>query len=119
MKRIIAGPAFLFCAVLMLFSVRPVYLFAQEKMVSGIVTPDYRKLIAGADLRYIKPVNRSEEGQPVGNGRMGSLVWTIPSSLKFQINRVDIFANNSASNNFFERHTDYCGGAGFVDIDFI
>ncbi|OFY66898.1 MAG: glycoside hydrolase [Bacteroidetes bacterium RBG_13_43_22] len=77
------------------------------------------ELISGADLYYDKPVSRSEEGMPVGNGRMGSLVWTTPSSLKFQINRVDIFGNNAASNSFFERNTDYCSGAGFVDIDFV
>jgi hypothetical protein len=80
---------------------------------------DLRSLISAADLTYNEPVVRSEEGMPVGNGRMGSLVWTTPSSLKFQINRVDIFGNNSASNNFFERNTDYCSGAGFVDIDFV
>ncbi len=80
---------------------------------------DLRSLISAADLTYNEPVVRSEEGMPVGNGRMGSLVWTTPSSLKFQINRVDIFGNNCASNNFFERNTDYCSGSGFVDIDFV
>lgn len=80
--------------------------------------PDIKTLISSSDLHYSKPVSRSEEGMPVGNGRMGSLVWTTPSSLKFQINRVDIFGNNAASNSFFERNTDYCSGAGYVDIDF-
>jgi hypothetical protein len=80
---------------------------------------DTRSHISKSDLHYDRPPTRSEEGMPVGNGRMGSLVWTTPSSLKFQINRVDIFGNNSASNNFFERNTDYCSGAGFVDIDFV
>jgi len=74
--------------------------------------------IAPADLIYDKPVPRSEEGIPLGNGRMGSLVWTTPGSLRFQINRVDVYANNSATNSFFERHNDYCGGCGFVDIEF-
>ncbi len=81
--------------------------------------PDIKTLISGADQFYDTPVARSEEGMPVGNGRMGTLVRTIPSSLKFQINRVDIFGNNSASNNFHERNTDYCNGAGFVDIEFV
>ncbi len=49
---------------------------------------------------------------------MGSLVWTIPSQVKLQVNRVDTFGNNSASNSFFERNTDYCGGIGYVDFDF-
>lgn len=80
---------------------------------------DYKTLISEADLIYDKPVASSEEGMPVGNGRMGTLVWTTPSSLKFQVNRVDIFGNNAASNSFFERNTDYCSSAGFVDIDFV
>ena len=49
---------------------------------------DYRRLISRADLVYDKPVPRSEEGMPVGNGRMGSLVWTTPGELRLQINRV-------------------------------
>ena len=76
------------------------------------------KLIGRADLTYTTPVQRSEEGMPVGNGTMGSLVWTTPTALHFQVNRVDIFAQNASTNNFYERHTDYCGGAAFVDIDF-
>jgi hypothetical protein len=79
---------------------------------------DFRKLISRADLVYDKPVPRSEEGMPVGNGRMGSLVWTTPRQLRFQINRADVYANNSATNSFFERHNDYCGGCAFLDIDF-
>jgi hypothetical protein len=79
---------------------------------------ELRERISRADLVYDKPVPRSEEGMPAGNGRMGSLVWTTPTSLRFQINRVDVYANNSATNSFFERHEDYCGGCGFVDIVF-
>ena len=80
---------------------------------------DVEKLISKSDLIYDKPVTRSEEGMPVGNGRMGTLVWTTTSSLKFQINRVDIFGNGASSESFFERNTDYCSGAGIVDIDFV
>ena len=54
----------------------------------------------------------------MGNGRMGSLVWTTGSSIRMQINRVDVYANDSSTNSFFERHNDYCGGCGYVDIDF-
>ncbi|QEC45575.1 glycosyl hydrolase family 95 catalytic domain-containing protein [Pseudobacter ginsenosidimutans] len=79
---------------------------------------DYRKIVNASDLHYATPVGRSEDGMPTGNGRMGSLVWTIPSALKFQLNRVDVFGNNSSSHNFFERHTDYCNGTGTVSIDF-
>lgn len=80
---------------------------------------NYEDLVSRASLTYSKPVNRSEEGMPIGNGRMGSLVWTTPSAIRFQLNRVDVFGNNSASNNFYERHTDYCGGVGFVELDFL
>jgi hypothetical protein len=79
---------------------------------------DRRALVSRADLIYGQPAARSEEGIPVGNGRMGSLVWTTPSSLRLQINRCDVYASGSASNSFFERHGDYCGGCGFVDVQF-
>ena len=81
-------------------------------------TVDYRKLISRGDLAYGKPVARSEEGMPIGNGRMGSLIWTTPQQLRLQINRADVYANNSATNSFFERHNDYCGACAYLDIDF-
>src|SRR4051794_8326079 len=74
--------------------------------------------ISRADLIYTRPVARSEEGMPLGNGRTGTLVWTTPSQVRLQINRVDVYANNSYSNSFIERHNDYCGGCAYVDIDF-
>ncbi|MEX1240832.1 MAG: glycoside hydrolase family 95-like protein [Cyclobacteriaceae bacterium] len=103
-------------SVLLLLST--VQSFGQQRN-STILEVDYEKIVSGAALTYDKPVSRSEEGMPVGNGTMGSLVWTTPSALRFQLNRVDVFGNNSASNNFYERHTDYCGGLGFVDLDFL
>ncbi len=92
---------------------------ASEPAKSEIIKVDYNNLVSKSDLLYTSPVKRSEEGMPVGNGVMGSLVWTTPSSLKMQINRVDVFANDASSDNFYERHTDYCCGLGFVDFDFI
>ena len=77
-----------------------------------------RTRISRADLLYHEPPARSEEGMPLGNGRMGTLVWTTPSQIRFQINRVDVYANNSYTNSFFERHNDYCGGCAFVELDF-
>ncbi|TFG44838.1 MAG: hypothetical protein E4H40_08970, partial [Candidatus Brocadiia bacterium] len=71
---------------------------------SSLLSVDYQKLISRSDLKYNKQVARSEEGLPVGNGRMGTLVWTTPSSLKFQINRVDVYANNRNTNSFNKRH---------------
>ena len=91
---------------------------ASDKSPSSLLTLNYRKLLERADLIYDRPAARSEEGIPVGNGRMGSLVWTVPDALKFQINRVDVYGNDSYTNSFFERHGDYAGGCGFVDIEF-
>src|SRR5215510_6532966 len=84
----------------------------------AILDVNYRKLLARTNLIYDRPPARSEEGIPVGNGRMGSLVWTVPDALKFQINRVDVYGNDSSTTSFFERHSDYAGGCGFVDIEF-
>jgi len=97
---------------------------AQEPPVLNI---DYEKLISAADLTYEKAASPSEAGLPIGNGTMGTLVWTTPSSLKFQINRVDVYPNNRHTNSFNKRHikltsltgADYCGACGFVDIDFV
>ena len=85
---------------------------------SELTEVDVRRLISDSDLVYDQPVARSEEGIPVGNGRMGSLVWTTLSQLRFQINRVDVYANNCATNSFFERNNDYCGGCAYLDIEF-
>ena len=49
---------------------------------------------------------------------MTSLVWTAPTALKFQINRVDVQPVSASSNSFPERNSDYMGGCGFVDLDF-
>ena len=78
---------------------------------------DYRSLISHADLDYKTPVDRSEAGQPVGNGRMGSLVWTTSSTLRLQINRVDVHAQNHDTVSFPERNLDYSSGCGFIDIN--
>jgi hypothetical protein len=78
---------------------------------------DRRTIVSRSDLVYAEPATRSEEGIPIGNGRMGTLVWTTPAALKFQINRVDIQPINKDTRSFFERNTDYMGGAGIVDVE--
>lgn len=82
-----------------------------------MLSVDYRKLVSRADLKFDRPVSRREAGLPVGNGIMGSLVWTSDNELKFQINRVDVFANDSYTDSF-ECNKDYCCGCGFVNVDF-
>ncbi len=85
----------------------------------SLLDVDYRSLIARADLDYNEPARRSEEGMPVGNGRMGSLVWTTPTQLKFQINRVDVFAADGRTVSFPEADSDFASGCGYVDISLV
>src|SRR5262245_56904493 len=79
---------------------------------------DLRTIISRADLDWTEPATRSDEGMPIGNGRMGSLVWTSPTAIKLQINRCDVFAADCTTTSFPRTHTDYASGCGFVDIDF-
>ncbi|ULL16025.1 glycoside hydrolase [Paenibacillus sp. H1-7] len=80
---------------------------------------DYKELVSHGDLHYSHNVKRSEGGLPIGNGVMGSLLWTSPSAVKFQVNRVDVYANDRSTNSFNQRHMDYGYACGFVDIDFV
>ena len=84
---------------------------------SSIMKVDYESLVSKADLDYTTPVVRSEEGMPVGNGRMGSLVWTTPGAIHFQINRVDVFAMGSNTRSFPDGHNNYSNGCGYLDIN--
>ncbi|HSU53085.1 MAG TPA: DUF5703 domain-containing protein [Candidatus Dormibacteraeota bacterium] len=86
---------------------------------ASLLGPDYRRLISRADLTYTSPANRSEEGLPLGNGRMGTLVWTTPGAIRFQLNRADVFPINGETHSFPERHSDYLGGCGYVDVNFV
>lgn len=56
---------------------------------------------------------------PVGNGRMGSLVWTTPTQLKFQINHVNVYGVNCETDSFPARHSDYGTSCGYLDINFV
>jgi hypothetical protein len=71
------------------------------------------------ELSWDRPVTRSVEGAPIGNGRMGTLVWTTPETVELQINRVDVFGvNRNAAGAHFPGTTDYGGGCGRVTIHF-
>ena len=87
-------------------------------MANGIKNPDYPSIVGRADLRYDGTVDMSDEGIPIGNGTMGSLIWTSPWSVKLQINRVDVYASSAASESFNIRNNDYSLGCALVDIDF-
>ncbi|RPI56569.1 MAG: glycoside hydrolase, partial [Acidobacteria bacterium] len=92
-------------------------LFATSHAPIAQQVADRRALVSRSDLVYAAPAARSEEGLPIGNGRMGTLVWTTPAALKLQINRVDIQPINKDTRSFFERNGDYMGGAGLVDLE--
>ena len=77
-----------------------------------------QELVRKANLHYDGTVARCEEGLPIGNGTMGTMVWTSPASVKMQINRVDVFANGCQTNSFIDIHEDYGYACAFVDIDF-
>ena len=96
---------------------------------STILDVDYRRLVSHADLDFDTPITRSEYGLPVGNGRMGSLIWIDRNAIKLQINRADVFAVNSHTESltsappssvgpFVAGYQDHCCGCGFVDIVF-
>ena len=76
--------------------------------------PNMRALVSGADLHYEQQVERSEAGLPIGNGRMGTLVWTSPQAIHLQINRGDVFAVDG----YCDETVDYSGGCALIDIQF-
>jgi hypothetical protein len=76
--------------------------------------------VARSDLVYDKPAEQPDAGQPIGNGRMGTMVWTSPNAIHLQINRVDVFAvncNHLGRPGQVGSETDYCGGIASVTID--
>ncbi len=77
-----------------------------------------KNFVSQADLHYHGIDRIPESGMPIGNGRMGTLVWMDPEELHMQWNRVDIFANDASSQSFPERDTDYGNGAGLIDLSF-
>ena len=81
------------------------------------VTP--RTTVARSDLVYDRPAATPDEGQPIGNGRMGTMVWTSPNAIHMQIHRVDVFAVNAYHQGRpgqIGSTTDYCGGIASVVI---
>ena len=90
---------------------------AAAPAASSLLEVNNRALVSQADLIYLSPATAPLEGQPIGNGRMGTLVWTTPNTLNFQINRSDVFAVNKNAGSKREGPTDYCGGSGRVTID--
>ncbi|MFM9069330.1 MAG: hypothetical protein ACKOUR_18650, partial [Planctomycetota bacterium] len=96
-------------------------------MIVGICSADepgqervnQRTGVARSDLVYDKPAASPDAGQPIGNGRMGTMVWTSPNAIHMQIHRVDVFAVNAYHQGRpgqIGSTTDYCGGIASVVI---
>lgn len=85
-----------------------------------IINVDYKALVSAADINHTGQITTSYFVLPIGTGTMNSLVWNAGgSTLKFQINRVDVFGYNSAS-TFPEGksgHSDYGYGCAFVNVN--
>ena len=124
------------CHVFLLFLLFPfLSSFANSADVSAnkseLFDVNYRALISQADLIYLSPVKNTMSGQPIGNGRMGTAVWTTDDGVHFQINRTDFFSVNSnhrgpathVTNEVAARMgksvplVDYCGACAKIDID--
>ena len=87
---------------------------------SSMVTIDYAGYLAPIDLHYTKPTEPIE-GIPLGNGKMGSLVWVDKSGslLQFNFGRPDVFFRGSATTTWTDSsHIDGNSKVGRVDISF-
>ncbi|HDY87293.1 MAG TPA: hypothetical protein ENH82_04150, partial [bacterium] len=89
-----------------------------EKKELSMLSVNYRAIVSDADLIYKSPAEVPVEGQPIGNGRMGTLIWTTPGTVQMQINRTDVFAVNKYHAGPRRGPTDYCSGCAKVTIDF-
>ncbi len=84
---------------------------------SGVRISDPHAIVSRSDLVYDMPAESPDAGQPIGNGRMGTMVWTSPNAIHLQINRADVFAVNREHQGQRGGATDYCGGIAHVTID--
>src|SRR5260370_40172175 len=74
---------------------------------------------APADLSFNTPAANRHDGLPIGNGRVGTLVWTTPSALHYQINHVDLFCFGNDTLASPRGHNDYSSGCGYLDINLV
>lgn len=92
---------------------------AGAQTADGLLKYDYRSLVGHADLSFNTPAPSTHDGLPIGNGRMGTLVWTTPAALHYQINDVDLFCNDKNTQASPKGNTDYSSGCGYVDINLV
>jgi len=84
-----------------------------------MIEVDHRALVSRADIVYHSPAEVSIEGTPIGNGRMGTNVWTTPRSVRFQINRNDVISSDRNHAGAHGCPVDYRAPCGRVEVGFI
>lgn len=82
-----------------------------------LLNVDYRAVVSRADLIYLSHPDKAVEGHPIGNGKMGTLVWAAGRTIVLQINRNDVFAINKGHDGSFTGPTDCYVGCAQVTID--
>ena len=85
--RILRGVLTLICAILM----RPGGIHGASV---SLFPANAGARLADWQIAYHSPAESAAEGLPIGNGRMGTLVWTEHDSVRMQLNRVDNFTTN-------------------------
>ncbi|MEO6437143.1 MAG: hypothetical protein ABIP55_15480, partial [Tepidisphaeraceae bacterium] len=88
---------------------------AAGSVKSTVLNVDHRALVSRADILYDKLVPRPEDGFPIGNGSMGGLVWVTGRDIQTQINRPDVFGNNSYTG--LPAHGELGFGCGRLTVD--
>ena len=82
-----------------------------------LIAVDYRALVSRADLVYHSPAEVSIDGIPIGNGMMGTTVWTTPDSVRFHLNRRDLFSSDRNHAGSHRSPVDYRGGCARLEVD--
>ena len=78
---------------------------------------NHHALVSRADLIYLAPTEHNREGQPIGNGRMGTVVWTTPGAVHFLINRSDLYAADNSHGGQFSGPSDDFGRLARVSVE--
>ena len=82
-----------------------------------MIAVDYRSLVSRADLVYHSPAEVSIDGTPIGNGMMGTTVWTTPGSVRFHLNRRDLFSSDRNHAGSHRSPVDYRGGCARLEVN--
>ena len=72
---------------------------------------DYRKFLARHDMVFEKPARQWEQGVPMGNGVLGTVVWGgLDRPMKISLDRADIWEVRNIK-------PDYEGGANELSLN--